>query len=93
MLRNPLLLLMWTADQIPVQPWPKLFLVANQSPGLVRLLKMTDRFRLFKDVIMSMGYGSEWTSVYMETGVPLSAKQLVFHGASPAFDTGTYVIF
>lgn len=44
---------------------------------LVRLLKMTDRFRLFKDVIISLGYGSEWTSVYMETGVGV-LKHLAF---------------
>ena len=43
---------------------------------LVRLLKMTDRFRLFKDVIISLGYGSEWTSVYMETGAPWTARSL-----------------
>ena len=37
---------------------------------LVRLLKMTNRFRLLKDVITSMGYGSEGTSVFVETVVP-----------------------
>ncbi|CAE6973369.1 unnamed protein product [Symbiodinium natans] len=36
---------------------------------LVRLLKMTNRFRLLKDVITSMGYGSEGTSVFVETVV------------------------